>query len=92
MRRARLARPMRVARVAIPAGFLALFFAYPVAAIIRRGLVQDGNRNLTDIVTSASLGRVVWFTTWQAALSTLVTMAIGLPAAYVLGCRSFRGR
>jgi thiamine transport system permease protein len=35
---------------------------------------------------------VIWFTFWQAALSTLLTLALGLPGAYLLGRFDFRGK
>jgi len=35
---------------------------------------------------------VVWFTTWQAALSTLLTVGVGLPAAWLVGRFRFVGR
>ena len=40
-------------------------------------------------VTSAE---VVWFTMWQAVVSTVLTLVVGLPPAYVLARYSFRGR
>jgi thiamine transport system permease protein len=35
---------------------------------------------------------VVWFSVWQATASTLLTIALALPAAFVLGRYDFRGR
>ena len=35
---------------------------------------------------------VVWFTVWQAIASTALTLAVALPAAYVLGRFAFPGR
>jgi thiamine transport system permease protein len=35
---------------------------------------------------------VLWFTTWQAALSTLLTLILALPAAYVFAHFDFRGK
>jgi ABC-type Fe3+ transport system permease subunit len=37
------------------------------------------------------VGRVAWFTLWQATLSTLLTLAIGLPGAYAFSRLRFRG-
>jgi thiamine transport system permease protein len=34
----------------------------------------------------------VWFTVWQALASTVLTIAVAMPAAYVLGRYRFRGR
>ena len=35
---------------------------------------------------------IVWFTVWQAALSTALTLVLGLPLAYVLARYRFAGR
>jgi thiamine transport system permease protein len=89
------ARAGRVALVAIPVGFLAVFFAWPVIAIVGRGLAPDGSLDLTplgDVVTDASLREVLWFTVWQAVVSTALTLALGLPGAFVLSRYRFRGR
>lgn len=81
------------AAVAAPAAFLTLFFAYPLATIVARGLTQGGSHSapLGSLVGGETL-RIVWFTTWQAALSTLLTLAAGLPLAWVVGRFAFRGR
>ncbi len=47
---------------------------------------------LGRVVTDPDLRRVAWFTVWQAGLSTVLTLAIGLPAAFVLSRFAFRGR
>ncbi len=38
------------------------------------------------------VAEVIWFTIWQAAVSTVLTLAAGLLPAYVLARYSFRGR
>jgi thiamine transport system permease protein len=80
---------------AIPIAFVAVFFVYPVASILGRGLAPDGALDfgpLGDVFTDDSVRGVVWFTIWQAALSTVITLAVGLPGAYVLARLRFRGR
>ena len=47
---------------------------------------------LGDVLTDPGLRHVAWFTVWQAALSTVLTLAVGLPGAYVLSRYRFRGR
>ena len=79
----------------VPLGFLAVFFFYPVAAIVGRGLAPDGHVDLDPlgtIVTDASLRHVVWFTLWQATASTLLTVLVAMPGAYVLARYEFPGR
>ncbi len=85
----------RAALLAVPVAFVALFFAYPVAAIVGRGLVPDGSldlESLGDVVTDGGLREVVWFTIWQATVSTVLTVLVAIPGAYVLGRYRFAGR
>jgi thiamine transport system permease protein len=82
--------------VLIPAlGFVALFFVYPLAAILSESLAPDGAFSLAPFGTVLSddfyLGRL-WFTTWQAFASTALTLAFGLPSAYVFARYEFRGK
>ena len=39
----------------------------------------------------ASVWPVLWFTVWQAFVSTAICLVIGIPGAYVLYRKSFRG-
>ena len=78
------------AGLGVPLAFLGLFFLYPLAAIVERGLRGEGDSAL-DVLGDPTTREVVWFTAWQAP-STLLTLAVGLPAAYVLGRYRFRGR
>ncbi len=90
-----LARSVRIAIIAVPVVFLAVFFLYPVAAIIGRGLVPRGALDLDplgSVLTDPGLRHVAWFTVWQAALSTILTVALGIPGAFVLSRYRFRGR
>lgn len=87
--------PARIALVAVPAAFLALFFLWPLASILATSLVVDGSLDLEafgDVVTDGDLLQVGWFTLWQAAASTALTLALGLPAAWVFARFEFRGR
>jgi thiamine transport system permease protein len=90
--------PSRAARISlalVPLGFLAVFFFYPVAAIVGRGLSPDGHVDLDPlgkVVTDAALRHVVWFTLWQATASTVLTLLVAMPGAYVLARYEFPGR
>jgi thiamine transport system permease protein len=84
-------RAWRALTLGVPLTFLALFFLYPLAAIVERGLRGDGDAPL-DVLTDPTTMDVVWFTVWQALASTVLTIAVALPAAYVLGRYRFRGR
>lgn len=73
----------------IPLGFLLLFFFYPLANIFAGSLSGEAIR---EFVEQAYLLRVVWFTFWQAALSTFLTLVLGLPAAYLFATYDFPGK
>jgi thiamine transport system permease protein len=65
-----------------------------VLTILGRGLWPGGALDvspLTEAIGDPALRDIAWFTVWQAALSTLLTLAIGLPAAYVLTRFRLRG-
>ena len=82
-----LSRGRHLAAALAPAVFVALFFAYPLAAILERGLTSEGGVSLP-----AGTAALLWFTTWQAAVSTALTLAAGLPLAWAIGRFRFRGR
>jgi thiamine transport system permease protein len=93
--RPELSRGGQLALLAPPALFLLAFFVQPVAAIVWRGLAPEGVLDLTEVarvLASPSVRGVVWFTLWQAAASTVLTLALGLPGAYALSRLRFRGR
>ena len=72
-----------------------MFFVYPVGSIIGRGLRSDEGWQfgaLGEVFTDPGLRRVVWFTLWQAVVSTVLTVAVGLPAAYCFARFEFRAK
>lgn len=80
---------------AVPIAFLAVFFLYPVAALLWRGLAPHGHLDLSAVWTvwgSSGTAQVVWFTVWSAGLATIVAVVLGLPVAHVLYRLSFPGR
>ncbi len=85
----------RVALLAAPVAFLLAFFVWPVANIIGEGLRGERGWDLGgvgEVVGDPALRGVAWFTLWQAAASTVLTVALALPAAHVLARYEFRGR
>ena len=84
-------RAWRALTYGVPLAFFGLFFLYPLAAIVERGLTGAGDSPL-DVLTDPLTREVVWFTLWQATASTLLTLTVAMPAAYVLGRYRFRGR
>ncbi len=89
--RAELNRPPRwfvAALLAAPVAFIATFYAWPVVTLLWTAW--------RDQATSASpfrhIAAIIWFTVWQAGVSTVLTLIVGLLPAYVLARYSFRGR
>ncbi|TQK96228.1 thiamine transport system permease protein [Streptomyces puniciscabiei] len=85
----------RLGLLALPVAFFALFFAWPVAAIVTRGLKVDGAWRLgriADVVAQPDIRHVLWFTTWQALASTALTLLLALPAAHVFARLDFPGK
>jgi thiamine transport system permease protein len=74
-----------------PAGFLILFFYFPLARILT---VSFRSVNLADAWSEAApiAGKALAFTFWQAGLSTLLTLLVGLPLAWFFAHYTFRGK
>jgi thiamine transport system permease protein len=71
---------------ALPLIFLAIFYFYPLFSILGLSLAPQGRLDLSGVQalwTRPYLAQVLWFTFWQAAASTALTLLLGLPAAYV---------
>ena len=78
-----------------PLAYLGVFFLYPLVAILIRSLGGEAGYGLEPfrvlLADSYYLGRI-WFTIWQAVVSTLLTLAVGLPAAYLFARYEFPGK
>ena len=72
----------------VPLAALTLFFGFPVISMVVRFLRPNA---LADTITNSSLAGVWWFTTWQAAASTILTVIVGLPLTWALARYSFPG-
>src|SRR5207344_338478 len=80
---------------ALPLAFLAVFFVYPVVSILALGLAPGGQLDIAaaiDVLRQPFVADVVWFTFWLATVSTLLTVLIALPGAYVFARFDFPGR
>ena len=76
--------------IVVPAAFIVAFFGYPVVTILWRGLGHDGVDALGDVWGSSRQRGIIWFTVWQAAVSTVLTLAVALPGAAMVA--RFGGR
>ncbi|MFN8530756.1 MAG: iron ABC transporter permease [Anaerolineae bacterium] len=87
--------PLRGVSTAIPLLFLGAFFFYPLLTILSVSLAPDGVLDLSGfgaILTSDYYRRTLGFTIGQAALSTVLTLALAFPAAYVFARFEFPGK
>ena len=66
-----------------------VFFALPLVVLALEGLVL---RDLVDALGRSATRSVWWFTTWQATVSTILTMIVALPATWLVSRNQFRGR
>ena len=85
----RVPRWLLVALAAGPVAGLVIFYAWPFATLVAEAVTEESVR---DTLGRSSTWEVVWFTAWQAVVSTVVTIAVGLTPAYVLARYEFRGR
>lgn len=79
----------------IPLAFLAIFFFYPLATILGESFSRAEDsvwQVVGQLWQSQPVRSVVGFTFYQAGLSTLLTLLIGLPGAYLLGRFDFKGK
>ncbi|HCA87843.1 MAG TPA: iron ABC transporter permease [Streptomyces sp.] len=85
----------RLALMAVPAVFFVVFFAYPVAAIMARGLRSGAQWQLgriSEVLGDPAVLDVLRFTAWQALASTALTLLVALPGAYVFARFDFPGK
>jgi thiamine transport system permease protein len=79
----------------LPLVYLAIFFVYPLGSILERSLWGESGFGFDPFKVllndSYYLGRI-WFTVWQAVVSTLLTLAVGLPAAFLFARYEFPGK
>ena len=78
-----------------PVCFLLLFYFYPMVSILQLSLARSQAGLLSsfiEAINSPTTWRVLGFTFWQAVLSTIFTLALGLPGAYLFAHYKFRGK
>lgn len=78
-----------------PLIFLGLFYFYPLGSILTIGFRRSEAGFLAPLVEalfSRSIRSILAFTFYQAALSTILTLIVGLPGAYLLARFKFPGK
>lgn len=78
----------RVLPRVVPFAFLAIFFAWPVSNVLLGHLSWNA---VSEVIDDPSMRRVAWFTLWQAAASTAVTLAVGLSLTWAVTKWRFPG-
>jgi thiamine transport system permease protein len=78
-----------------PLLFMGLFYLFPMLSILIASFARSTGGLLApffEALSSPALHSILAFTIWQAALSTLLTLAIGLPGAYLIARYDFPGK
>ena len=68
---------------------LGVFYLWPFGTLLAEAVT---GRAVRDTLSDRSTWEVVWFTTWQATVSTAVTLVAGLAPAWVVARFEVRGR
>ena len=79
---------------AVPVVVLVVFFLYPVSGMLARGVWPDGRfapGAVVSVLGRPRVHRVLWFTVWSAGAATLLSVVLGVPAAFVLHRLRFPG-
>ena len=75
--------------IAIPASFLCLFFVWPVLKLASQLITGTA---ITDTLKSPGLMRILFFTLFQAVLSSVATLIVAALPTYLLSKWEFIGR
>ncbi len=79
----------------VPLLFLLVFFFYPLFSIFDLSLRPEGNWDFSgfvELATTRYYRNTLFFTVWQATLSTLLTVGLAIPGAYVFTRYRFPGK
>lgn len=73
----------------LPTLAIAIFVIWPLGNIFSQSLSWDV---ITRLARNSSIWQVLWFSTWQAIASTLITLLVAFPVTYVLARYKFVGK
>src|SRR5690606_22326481 len=77
------------AAAALPLLFIGYLFLYPLIRILWLGISE---LELADLLAERRIARVAWFTPWQAAASTGLTLLLAAPLTWAVSRYEFPGR
>jgi len=78
-----------------PVVFLSIFYFYPLGSILITSFSRGEGSLVSpfyEMLSSPSIQNIFCFTVWQATLSTILTLIVGLPGAYLIARYNFRGK
>ncbi len=94
----KLVHPYALAGI-IPTLFFLVFYFYPLTEIFIKSFFSGGNSGglidqsfVCQVFSSPRIGKIIWFTFWQALVSTLFTLVSALPCAFVISSYEFKGK
>jgi thiamine transport system permease protein len=79
----------------VPVIFLVIFYLYPLSQIFKISFRPQGEWDFSDfkkLLIQSYYVKTLWFTFWQAALSTGLTLLLALPLAYIFARLKFYAR
>lgn len=79
----------------VPLAFLLIFYFFPLSKILGISIGRSESGFIApfmEAIKSSYIRKVIGFTFWQAALSTIITLGIGIPGAYLLARYQFKGK
>ena len=85
----RLPRWLVATLAIVPVVALGIFYVWPFTTLVVEAF---GATAIADTLGRSRTWEVVWFTLWQALVSTAVTIVVGLVPAYVVARFAFHGR
>jgi len=73
----------------LPALTIGVFVIWPLVNIFSRALSWEA---ISRLARNPAIRQVLWFSTWQAIVSTLITLLVAFPVTYVLARYKFVGK
>ncbi len=76
--------------------FIILLFYLPISLVFKSALFPQGKgfslQNMADVISSSYNRRIIVFTVFQATVSTIFAVLLGLPGAWLLATKNFPGK
>lgn len=76
----------------IPIVLLSIFLVYPVIRVTIEGLLSDNGTPFIQVISSYSAQYAIVFTFSQAIISTMMSVIVGIPGAFLLSRLDFKGK